>query len=62
LPLLRREADASRVGPERFLSPCYHATVFNFGNPKTVGDWMVHVAGAVVALFLVWWMLRAYVL
>jgi len=48
--------------PEAFLSPCYHATVFNFGKPKTVGDWIVHVAGAVVALFLVWWMLRIYVL
>src|SRR5580700_877966 len=48
--------------PAAFLSPCYHATVFNFGKPKTVGDWIVHVAGAVVALFLVWWMLRAYVL
>ena len=48
--------------PEPLLSPCYHATVFNFGKPKTVGDWMVHVAGAVVALLLVWWMLRAYVL
>jgi hypothetical protein len=29
---------------------------------KTVGDWIVHVAGAAVALFLVWWMLRVYVL
>jgi len=48
--------------PERFLSPCYHATVFNFGKPKTVGDWIVHVAGAIVALLLVWWMLRSYVL
>ena len=47
---------------EPFLRPCYHATVFNFGKPKTVGDWIVHVAGAVVALFLVWWMLRSYVL
>ncbi len=45
-----------------FEFPCYHATVFNFGKPKTAGDWIVHVAGAIVALFLVWWMLRAYVL
>jgi hypothetical protein len=36
--------------------------VFNFGKPKTAGDWIVHVAGAIVALFLVWWMLRVYVL
>jgi hypothetical protein len=45
-----------------FFEPCYDATVFNFGKPKTAGDWIVHVAGAVVALFLVWWMLRVYVL
>ena len=49
-------------GAPAFLSPCYHATVFNFGKPKTVGDWIVHVAGGVVALLLVWWMLRSYVL
>lgn len=36
--------------------------VFNFGKPKTAGDWIVHIAGAVVAIFLVWWMLRLYVL
>jgi hypothetical protein len=36
--------------------------VFNFGKPKTVGDWIVDVAGAIVALFLIWWMLRVYVL
>jgi len=41
---------------------CYDAFVFNFGKPKTVGDWIVHIAGAIVALFLVWWMLRIYVL
>jgi hypothetical protein len=40
---------------------CYHPRMFNFGKPKTVGDWIVHIAGAVVALFLVWWMLRTYV-
>jgi hypothetical protein len=41
---------------------CYHGRMFNFGKPKTAGDWIVHVAGAVVAIFLVWWMLRMYVL
>jgi len=45
-----------------FDSPCYDAIVFNFGKPKTAGDWIVHLAGAIVAIFLVWWMLRAYVL
>jgi hypothetical protein len=43
------------MAPEPRLSlPCYDATVFNFGKPKTVGDWIVHLAGAVVvALFVV---------
>jgi hypothetical protein len=36
--------------------------MFNFGKPKTPSDWIVHVAGAIVAIFLVWWMLRVYVL
>jgi hypothetical protein len=43
-------------------SACYHAIVFNFGRPQTPGDWIVHIAGAIVAIFLVWWMLRVYVL
>jgi hypothetical protein len=41
---------------------CYHGRMFNFGKPKTVGDWMVHIAAGIVAIFLVWWMLRVYVL
>jgi hypothetical protein len=41
------------------LLPC---RMFNFGKPKTAGDWIVHIAGAIVAIFLVWWMLRVYVL
>jgi hypothetical protein len=45
-----------------FEPACYDATVFNFGRPKTLGDWIVHIAGAIVAVFLVWWMLRIYVL
>ncbi len=41
------------------LLPC---RMFNFGKPKTAGDWIIHIVGAMVALFLVWWMLRIYVL
>jgi hypothetical protein len=52
--VLEREGNCS--------TSCYHSGVFNFGKPKTAGDWIVHVAGAIVALFLVWWMLRMYVL
>jgi hypothetical protein len=36
--------------------------MFNFGKPKTAADWIVHIAGAIVAIFLVWWMLKMYVL
>jgi hypothetical protein len=36
--------------------------MFNFGKPKTPADWVVHIAGAIVAIFLVWWMLRMFVL
>jgi len=36
--------------------------VFHFGRPTTLGDWIVHIAGAIVAVFLVSWMLRVYVL
>jgi len=36
--------------------------MFNFGKPKTLGDWIVHIAGGILALLLVWWMLRMYVL
>ena len=36
--------------------------MFNFGKPKTAVDWIVHLFGAIIALFLVWWMLRVYVL
>ena len=41
---------------------CYHCRMFNFGKPKTASDWIVHMAGAIVAIFLVWWMLRMFVL
>jgi hypothetical protein len=36
--------------------------MFNFGRPKTAGQWMAHVVLGIVALFLVWWLLRLYVL
>jgi hypothetical protein len=32
--------------------------MFNFGKPKTAGDWIVHFIGALIALFLVWWLLH----
>jgi len=39
---------------------CYHCRVFNFGRPKSTGQWVAHFAMAIIALFLVWWMLRVY--
>ena len=40
---------------------CYYCRVFNFARPKTSGQWIGHIAMAIIALFLVWWMLRVYV-
>jgi hypothetical protein len=34
--------------------------MFNFGKPKTAGDWLVHVIGAFIALFLVWWLIHMF--
>lgn len=36
--------------------------MFRIGRPETPIGWIGHVVLAVVALFLVWWMLRVYVL
>jgi hypothetical protein len=41
---------------------CYHGRVPNRTEPKTPGQWIRYVVVAVIALFLVWWMLRVYVL
>ena len=35
--------------------------MFRFGKPKTPGEWMIHVVGAMIALFLIWWMFRLYI-
>jgi hypothetical protein len=62
-PNLLDTADIVRDAMLRHLrGACYDCRMFNFGNPKTAGDWIVHIAGAIVAIFLVWWMLRMYVL
>jgi hypothetical protein len=36
-------------------------TVPNRTEPKTVGQWLRYIVVALIALFLVWWMLRVYV-
>jgi len=34
--------------------------MFNFGQPRSAADWIVHIIGACIALFLIWWMLHAF--
>jgi hypothetical protein len=41
---------------------CYHCRVFNLSRPKTAGQWMAHIVVGIIALFLVWWLVRVYVL
>jgi len=36
--------------------------MFRFGRPQTPGQWIGHAILAVIALLLVWWMLRVFVL
>jgi hypothetical protein len=35
--------------------------MFNFGRPSTPGQWIGHLMLGIVALFLIWWMLRVFV-
>jgi hypothetical protein len=44
------------------LAAGYDQPMFNFGRPKTIGDWIIHIVGGIIAIFLIWWMLRMYVL
>jgi hypothetical protein len=44
------------------LRSCYYRRMFRFGRPQTAGQWLAHVVLAIVALFLIWWMFRAFVL
>jgi hypothetical protein len=41
---------------------CYHGWMFHFGKPSTPGQWIGHILAAIVALFLVWWMLRLFII
>ena len=64
-PAQSRESACQQVKSQHLTiraASCYHCRMFNFGKPKTAGDWIVHIAGAIVAIFLIWWMLRVYVL
>jgi hypothetical protein len=41
---------------------CNSEFVQNRTEPKTAGQWIRYLVFAVIALYLVWWMLRVYVL
>lgn len=41
---------------------CYTPVVANRTEPKTLREWIRYIVVALIALFLVWWMLRSYVL
>jgi hypothetical protein len=45
-----------------WISSCYHSPVPNRTEPRTAGQWIRYVVVAVIALFLIWWLLRLYVL
>jgi len=51
-------------GPSRPPNPAWpHPTpMFKLGKPETPFQWIAHVLLGIVALFLVWFMIRAYVL
>jgi hypothetical protein len=40
----------------------YDHPVQNETDPKTPRQWIRHIIVVIIALFLVWWMLRIYVL
>jgi hypothetical protein len=41
---------------------CYDQPVDSRTEPRTARQWIRYLVVAVIALFLVWWMLRVYVL
>lgn len=48
-------ADRTSFAKSESKADCYDGRVFNFGKPKTAGDWIAHVLLVAVALFLLWW-------
>jgi len=36
--------------------------MFQLGRPRTPGQWIGHIVLGIVALLMIWWMLRVYVL
>jgi hypothetical protein len=50
----------SRADCSLYLRYRKSAKMFNFGRPKSATDWVVHFIGALIALFLIWWLLRLF--
>ena len=59
-----RELDGinSATWPTSLPPTCYDQAVDNRTEPSTARQWIHYLVVAVIALFLVWWMLRVYVL
>jgi hypothetical protein len=54
--------DLPNAADPQFASNWYYDPVANRTEPKTARQWIRYIVVAVIALFLVWWMLRVYVL
>src|ERR1035437_4733329 len=57
-----RSASASARAATSLAPTCYDQPVDNRTEPRTARQWIRYLVIAVIALFLVWWMLRVYVL
>src|ERR1035437_3352848 len=57
-----RSASASARAAISLSPTCYDQPVDNRTEPRTPRQWIRYLVIAVIALFLVWWMLRVYVL
>jgi hypothetical protein len=57
-----RSSDTSRKSGWLDEKTCYHDPVENRTEPKTARQWLRYIVVAIIALGLVAWMLRLYVL
>ena len=53
-----------RQGPAPFIAmrEVLRWRVLNLSKPKTPSQWMVHIVAALIALFLIAWLLQLYIL
>jgi hypothetical protein len=50
-----------RREPALHFGPVLRWRVLNLSKPKTPAQWMVHIVAALIALFLIAWLLRLYI-